>query len=160
MRELRLGWRLLDDARGHGNGFPIPEHLDGHRRIHRYLRHFATQVIEIPHGFLVEFLDDVAGQDGRLFRRRTRHDAIDHHPYRRAHPEFPCVFRRERTLDAEIPVKHVAEPQNVIQRPAHGGGGNREADPLKAAVVRDDGVVDADEFATHVDERAAAVAFG
>ncbi len=45
-----------------------------------------------------------------------------------------------------------------LQHRAHQGGRNREADPDRAARLREDGGVDADQLAVEIDERAARIA--
>jgi len=111
------------------------------------------------HWLAIHFGDDVAGLQAGFFGGAAGFDGFDHDAVGRAelleqHVVIAALFLES---DADGTTRNFSVGDELVVDADDGGGGQREADAFEAAAAGIDGGVDADNFAGHIDQRAAGI---
>src|SRR5438105_1561225 len=138
----------------------VANDVDGGGAADGRVLHEPHQDAAVLDGGAVEADDDVAGTQARLERGRGAADALDQQAARIRSAELRRILRRQRCEHdrADRSAPHFAVLQEVVDDAPREVARDREADPLVAAALAEDGGVDADQLAARVHQRAAGVA--
>src|SRR5580658_1596647 len=112
------------------------------------------------HGLAVDIGDDVAGFQAGFIGGAARldgfdDDAVGHAEFLHEHGIIAAIFLESNSDGA---AGDFAVGDELIVNVDDGGGRQREADTFETTAAGVDGGVDADHFASHIDERAAGIA--
>ena len=119
----------------------------------------VDEVVAILDGSAIDGDDDVAGLDAGLVCRATGLDLLDQYAVLESVDAVDGAGEAGAERDADRAARHlVAGADEVVVDRDDGIRGHGESDALVAGGLRIDGGVDADDFAVHVEQRAAGVA--
>ncbi len=119
----------------------------------------VDEVVAILDRTSIDGGDDVARLQACLVGRAAGLHLLHQHAVLEPVDAIDCAREARTELDADRAARHlVAGADEVVVDRDDGVGGHGESDALIAGRLREDGGVDADDFAVHVEQRAAGVA--
>src|SRR5439155_8715031 len=153
--------RLRALANGHADlqRLLVPQDLEGRRLPRRQSRNLRQQRGAVAGSLAFDFEDDVACLQSGTIRRAVLEHAADQHAVHILKRKRNGKLRGELLrLDAQPSARHLAIADDLLEHGARDRDRDREADALRAAVLRIDRTVDADQIAPRVDQRTAGIA--